>query len=473
MNQNVFKQIARFAGPVVLGLAIVVGTALALLMAPAAETLAQEPGSISTQASPKAAYVVVRYGQNDVDVRVITYTGVISEWTALELAGLNPVGYVHPIYGLFLCGSNGIGQVNGAGDDCNNGANWWTTKDVTDGAWQDNLGVTTIFSDSGHVSGFVWGDAWPSAEPPTGPRMKTAARALNWLQKQQDADGGYGSTDSSTEMLMAVAANGCDPDAWNVEGGDSLLTYMQANGGAYSNKALAAGKLMVALAAAGEDVTTFLGSSLVTTMTGYYNSSTGAYDSGEAYDQGPGPHSWAVLGMRAAGQSVPLAATTYLTSNIQAEGCWEWSSGWGCDTNATALAVQALMATGVATDAAEVISSIAWLKSKQNDDGGFPYSSGDSDANSTAYVTQALLAAGESLSGLANGDPSGYLRAMQQGSGQIYWQDDDPGFGTLATHQAVPPLLDTPFPISRTAGLTVCPLTEVVNTTYLPLIFKN
>jgi hypothetical protein len=137
------------------------------------------------------------------------------------------------------------------------------------------------------------------------------------------------------------------------------------------------------------------------------------------------------------------------------------------------LAIQALIATGVPTTAAEVSSGVAWLKARQNVDGGFPYGSGDSDANSTAYVIQAFLAAGESLTGLANGDPSDYLRALQQSNGQVYWQDGNPGSGTFTTRQVIPPWLDTPFPISRAAGLTVCPLTEILNIYYLPIILRN
>ncbi|MEU9101231.1 prenyltransferase/squalene oxidase repeat-containing protein [Streptomyces sp. NPDC048361] len=65
------------------------------------------------------------------------------------------------------------------------------------------------------------------------------------------------------------------------------------------------------------------------------------------------------------------------------------------DTNATAAAVQALVAVGGHTDA--VKKSVTWLKSVQQDDGGWPYTPGmgGSDANSTAIVIGALAAAGE------------------------------------------------------------------------------
>ncbi|MCX5382723.1 prenyltransferase/squalene oxidase repeat-containing protein [Streptomyces sp. NBC_00083] len=65
------------------------------------------------------------------------------------------------------------------------------------------------------------------------------------------------------------------------------------------------------------------------------------------------------------------------------------------DTNATSAAVQALVAVGGHTDA--VKKGVTWLKSVQQDDGGWPYTPGmgGSDANSTAIVIGALAAAGE------------------------------------------------------------------------------
>ncbi|WP_432097182.1 prenyltransferase/squalene oxidase repeat-containing protein [Streptomyces sp. bgisy100] len=67
------------------------------------------------------------------------------------------------------------------------------------------------------------------------------------------------------------------------------------------------------------------------------------------------------------------------------------------DSNATALAVQALAALGGHGDA--VKKSVNWLKSLQNKDGGWSYFPGDpSDANSTSLVIGALIAAGENAS---------------------------------------------------------------------------
>ncbi|MFD9791218.1 prenyltransferase/squalene oxidase repeat-containing protein [Streptomyces sp. NPDC059070] len=64
------------------------------------------------------------------------------------------------------------------------------------------------------------------------------------------------------------------------------------------------------------------------------------------------------------------------------------------DTNATSAAVQALVALGGHTDA--VKKGVSWLKSVQNEDGGFAYNpGGKSDANSTSVVIGALAAAGE------------------------------------------------------------------------------
>ncbi|UQX00975.1 prenyltransferase/squalene oxidase repeat-containing protein [Streptomyces sp. RerS4] len=64
------------------------------------------------------------------------------------------------------------------------------------------------------------------------------------------------------------------------------------------------------------------------------------------------------------------------------------------DTNATAMAVQALKALGGKDEA--VKKGVDWLKSVQNEDGGWAYVPGSpSEGSSTAIVTSALAVAGE------------------------------------------------------------------------------
>ncbi|MET8172130.1 prenyltransferase/squalene oxidase repeat-containing protein [Streptomyces clavifer] len=78
------------------------------------------------------------------------------------------------------------------------------------------------------------------------------------------------------------------------------------------------------------------------------------------------------------------------------------------DTNATAAAVQAMVELAVHREVVD--KGVAWLKSVQNEDGGWGYNPGSpSDANSTAVVIGALARAGVPLAALTKeGDRTPY-----------------------------------------------------------------
>ncbi|MFB8243657.1 prenyltransferase/squalene oxidase repeat-containing protein [Streptomyces sp. NPDC055952] len=77
------------------------------------------------------------------------------------------------------------------------------------------------------------------------------------------------------------------------------------------------------------------------------------------------------------------------------------------DTNATSAAVQALAALGGHDDVTG--KAVRWLKSVQNEDGGWGYAPGGaSDTNSTSVVIGALAAAGEQPGGVEKGGKSPY-----------------------------------------------------------------
>ncbi|MBT2472543.1 terpene cyclase/mutase family protein [Streptomyces sp. ISL-66] len=113
--------------------------------------------------------------------------------------------------------------------------------------------------------------------------------------------------------------------------------------------------------------------------------------------------SFALLAQHTVGVRPARQAVDWLVGQQCADGgfaSFRADTGAACDaktvldTNATAVAVQALKALG-GQDAA-VTKGVAWLKSVQNEDGGWAYVPGSpSEASSTSVVISALAVAGE------------------------------------------------------------------------------
>ncbi|RMB86994.1 prenyltransferase/squalene oxidase repeat-containing protein [Streptomyces shenzhenensis] len=103
------------------------------------------------------------------------------------------------------------------------------------------------------------------------------------------------------------------------------------------------------------------------------------------------------------------------------------------DSNSTAAAVQALSALGGHEDTTG--KAVTWLKSVQNEDGGWGYAPGGaSDANSTGVVIGALAAAGERPAEVTKGGRSPYdallklaLPCTGEGAGAFAYQPDKKG----------------------------------------------
>lgn len=269
-----------------------------------------------------------------------------------------------------------------------------------------------------------------------------------WLKSQQQADGGFGTGFSegsdlgaTCDVVLAIAAGGQDASVWVSDDGNSPLDYLysQVVGGKPDKVNLKA-KVVLALLAAGQDPTTFAGQDLIADLNSAYDEDSGSYG-GNTFDQ-----ALVMLALFNAGQPVPDGAAQYLLDNQTTDGAWALFGGTTAgtgDTNTTALAIQALLATGHRDKIGE---AFAYLHRVQNDDGGFPYQvpsdyGTDTDANSTAYVLQALLAAGESMSTWAptGTDPLGALVALHDPeTGAFFWQAAVPFPNLLATAQAIP-----------------------------------
>ncbi len=185
----------------------------------------------------------------------------------------------------------------------------------------------------------------------------------------------------------------------------------------------------------------------------------------------------ALVGLGAVGSTVPPEAVAWLASQQCSGSPAAAAGGWqayranlalpcdapdpvnfvGPDTNSTALAVQALVASGARS---AVPSALSFLAAAESGAGGFAFISGlADDPNSTSLVIQAILAAGEDpRSGrwvASAGDPMTSLLSWQLGCAAT--EGDRGAFASpfssgapdaFATRQAVWGAAMRPFPLA-------------------------
>jgi hypothetical protein len=274
-------------------------------------------------------------------------------------------------------------------------------------------------------------------------------KAVAWLLTKQEADGGFGTGFSkgsdigaTADTVMALAAAGKDAATVKNSAGRSPIDYFALQ--FRLRKAINAGqyvKMALALKAAGLDARNFNRVDLTKPILAAYNSKTGVIGD-NVYT-----HALAMLALARNGVTVPAAAVEKLLSLQAPNGGWAFAGGEDADVDTTALAVQALLASGQTANVGAVSKALGYLRSLQNEDGGFPYQvpsqfGTESNANSTALVAQAMLAAGIQPESWAapKGNPLSALINMQQPSGALSYQLSLADENILATAGAVPAL---------------------------------
>jgi len=298
------------------------------------------------------------------------------------------------------------------------------------------------------------------------PAVMAARRdALGWLRTAQQDDGsfpsGFGSALSPTAQgVVAIVSAGERAQAWESTNGATPLDFL----GTHLDEATEAGTLgrvVMALAASGENPFLFGEQNLRQELMTYYDPDTGSFDAyGNVWN-----HAIAMWALAASHQTMPAGAVAWLLDQQNTDGGWGWAVDQASDTNSTAVAVQALVGAGVLLDAPAVVAALDFLAGQQNTDGGFPYVKPspwgtDSDANSTANVFQALLASGEAPTGwdwtttltettaitLTLHNPMDRLLDFQTADGSFQWQPGLPG-DFMSTVQAIPALAWTTWPL--------------------------
>jgi hypothetical protein len=297
----------------------------------------------------------------------------------------------------------------------------------------------------------------PSVAPTDSQR---ATAALEYLRAAQRSDGSIdGQIGETADFVIGAAAAGYDPATIRgCGGGTGALGFLATASDGAAADAAATGKAILAVVAAGADPSDFVGRNLAARLGSLYHSGTGAYGNGSTFSQ-----SFAVLAIAASGDSVPAAATGVLANLQGSDGSWSYGSvrpkpGDG-DTNSTAVALMALDAAG---DHSADKTSLAYLRTQQLPDGGFPYQNSSaygppaSDPDSDAVVLQALLAAGQDPAAAAwskgSHDVLTQLRAGQGADGGFAY----PGSAENAftTREIPAALMRVPYagPLHFTAG---------------------
>jgi hypothetical protein len=284
-------------------------------------------------------------------------------------------------------------------------------------------------------------------------RAQRANRAVTWMNEQQNADGswsGWSGPDpgATCDAVLAYAAAGFDPDSVTAPGSSiSAMDYLSESAASFvTESADSAGKLALAVEAAGDDAHDFGGVDIVHVITNiWYSPTVGAF--GNASN--PWEQAFGILGLAASNEPIPDGATETLTELQNADG--SWTDAWGFDVpGSTGLALQALVAAGMPVTDSSIVSGVVALQNEQNAVGSWS-AFGSPSANSTAYAMQGLLAAGEDMEAakwLKKGQsPYDALSDLQKADGPFTFGSVDDFF---STRQAVPALLRVHYPVAHT-----------------------
>ncbi len=267
--------------------------------------------------------------------------------------------------------------------------------------------------------------------------------AIAYLATQQLEDGaidsfGSGADATGTALtVLALAANGRSVTALDGnEGGPGLLDYLATEAVTYTHQPefddaahvypSRAGLLLAAVASANQDVSLFGGMDLVGQLVACYDEETGVYSSEAEGDwttgaPSEGNQTWAILGLAAAGEAIPGAATDYLIGLQGEDG--SWAAG---DPDTTARALVALLASGNVSPVDDaIIHGLSFFSDTALETGGWrpAWDTDPVNADTTGWVLQALTAAGyvptSSFSGDTGVDPVAVLQGLQQEDGRI------------------------------------------------------
>ena len=273
--------------------------------------------------------------------------------------------------------------------------------------------------------------------------------ALDYLRGTQQSDGRIAAFATSAWAVMAIAAAGEDPDSWT-NGGDSIVDYLQNNMNHLdANKATDWERFILAIAAAGENPRDFGGVDCVDTLLDFYDG-TQIGDNSMLNDD-----FWGILALTSIGESQGVQnSKNFIISNQNSDGGWGWTVGGGSDADNTAAAISALIAAGQSSSSQVITDALTYLKSQQQNDGGFT-SEGTTNVGVDTWAINAIADVGQSPVAdewrKSGNNPIGHLLSLQDTDGAFKWSATQRSNPEWMTAYALIALLGGSWPEDSTA----------------------
>ena len=221
-------------------------------------------------------------------------------------------------------------------------------------------------------------------------------KALNYLRQRQaqHSNGSIGGFSVDAWVVMAIAAAGQNPDSWTA-GGNSIVDYLRDNASANldANKATDWERSILAIVAAGKNPRNFGGINYVATLLALYDDGSSQIGNADWLND----DFWGILALVAIGESPTIieASKDFIINNQNIDGGWGDNVGGNSDADNTAAAVSALIAAGVSPDSQTIFKALNYLKTQQQNNGGFVSEEATNSAVD-AWVINAIIDAGQS-----------------------------------------------------------------------------
>ncbi|MDK2781865.1 MAG: hypothetical protein PWR13_893 [Archaeoglobi archaeon] len=275
-------------------------------------------------------------------------------------------------------------------------------------------------------------------------------RALEWLRSIQREDGGFANPDEEESSfsgtswaIMAISSAGEDPHSWK-KNGNSPLDYLRREIPERLDEmgTIDYARTVLALKASGENPRNFEGIDFVELLKERIK------ENGQIGDY---IHTtiWGILALSSVGEDVSKSVE-WLKSQQNEDGGFSWIPGGDSDFDDTAAAIQALIAGGEPRDSEVIQKALEYLRRGQNEDGGMSYEEGlQSNSASDAWTIQALVSAGVNPAEWKKGEKSvvEHLLELQEEDGHFRYStdyDSNPGYMTVC---AIMALLGEPHPV--------------------------